>query len=81
MIYLDTAVLGTKSLIQAWLKNEMPTFLDKPQKQKIELLCMWLIEPCTEFVTRNCEQFVLCSKMHLAMSFLKLYSIMLEEMR
>ena len=81
MIYLDTAILGTKSLIKAWLKNEVPTFLDKSQKQKIELLAMWLIEPCAEFVTKNCEQFLFCSKMHLTVNFLKFYSIMLEELR
>jgi hypothetical protein len=81
MIYLDTAILGTKSLIKSWIKNRMPSFLDKPQKEKIELLAFWLIEPCTEFVTKNCEQFLYCSKMHLTVNFLKLYSIMLEEMR
>ena len=58
MIYLDTAMLGTKSLIKAWIKNEMPSFLENPQKEKIQLLAMWLIEPCTEFVTKNCEQFL-----------------------
>jgi dynein heavy chain len=81
MIYLDTAILGPKSLTRAWLKHEMPVYLDKPQKQKIELLCGWLLEPCLEFVTKNCDQFVHCSKMHLTINFLKLYSVMLEEMK
>lgn len=82
MIYLDTAVLGSKVLVKAWLKNDLPSFsFDKGQRQKIELLCNWLLEPCLDFVVKHCEQFLPCSKMHLTLNYLKLFSAMLDDMK
>lgn len=81
MIYFDPAILGEKSLIKAWLDNSVPKFLLKSQLERIHLLCNWLIEPCLDFVLKNCDQFVYCSRMHLTMNFIKLFSSMLEEVQ
>lgn len=81
MIYLEPMILGPKSLINAWLKNYLPEFLDKQQEATISMLCDWLIEPCLSFVTEKCDQFIFCSKMHLTTSFLKLFSCLLEDMK
>lgn len=81
MIYLDPMTLGAKSLVNAWLKYHVPKYLLKPQVQTIAQLLEWLIEPCLNFVTKNCDQFIECSSMHLTLSFLKLLDCLLDEMR
>lgn len=81
MIYLDTIALGPKSFISAWLKYKLPKFITKEQETLISSLSNWLIEPCLNFVQNKSDQFVFCSKMHLTLSFLKLFECMLDEMR
>ena len=81
MIYLDSFSLGETALIKSWLKYEVPEFLGKVQKEKIQMLFDWLMEPCLDFVTKHCEQLVYCSRMHLTRNFLKLFTSMLEELR
>ena len=79
MIYFDPMSLGPQSLINTWLKYEMPAYIDPNQVAIIRLLMDWLLEVCLDFVVDKCEQFVFCSKMHLAMSFFKLFSSMLHD--
>ena len=81
MIYLDPNSLGPITLINSWLKYNLPKFLNFQQINIINLLFNWLFHPCLEFVLENCNQYVFCSNMHLTTSFLKLFSCMLEEMR
>lgn len=81
MIYLDPMTLGPKSLLNAWLKYKIPKYLIKSQVQTVIQLFDWLIEPCLDFITKNCDKFIECSQMHLTMSFLKLFECLLDEMR
>jgi hypothetical protein len=81
MIYLDEMVIGPKTLINTWLTNTIPNFLSKQQTNMISMLSNWIIEPCLDFVTEKCEQFLVCSKMHLTISFLKLFECMLDDIR
>lgn len=81
MIYLDEMVIGPKTLINTWLANIISEFLSKQQTNMISMLCNWIIEPCLDFVSEKCDQFLICSKMHLTISFLKLFECMLEDIR
>ena len=65
MIYLDEMVIGPKTLINTWLANIISEFLSKQQTNMISMLCNWIIEPCLDFVSEKCDQFLICSKMHL----------------
>ena len=82
MIYSDPIFLGSKSLINAWLKNVYPKFFSLKQHiQTTKLLFDWLFEACLNFVIEKCEQYVSCGRMHLTASFLKLFECMLTEIR
>ncbi|XP_070559259.1 dynein axonemal heavy chain 3-like isoform X5 [Ptychodera flava] len=81
MIYMEPIQLGTKPLVTSWIQHELPDFITPTQKQMIELLFDWLLEPCLEFVTRHCKQYVKISKMHMTKNMLSLYSTMMDEIR
>ena len=80
MIYLDPNIIGVKSLMRAWLNNNLPKEIIKSQAVHIEQLCDWLIAPCLDFVLKKCDQYLSCTRMHLTMSFLKLFECMLDDM-
>ena len=80
MVYMDSDIIGTKLLIDAWIKNDLIQLISNHKHiQLINSLFNWLIDPCLDFVINNCEQFINCSKMHLVISFLKLFKSLLSE--
>ncbi len=81
MVYCDSITLNSKLLTKAWLKHNVPKFINKQQYKRIEQLFGWLIEPTLDFVMAlaNSEKFVNCSKMHLAINFTKFYLTMLND--
>ncbi|XP_077987554.1 dynein axonemal heavy chain 3-like isoform X2 [Glandiceps talaboti] len=81
MIYMEPVQLGTKPLVETWIEHELPDFITKNQKDTIQLLFDWLLEPCLEFVSRNCKQYVKVSKMHMTKNMLVLYGTMMDEIR
>lgn len=81
MIYLDPMSLGPISLINSWIKHEIPSFLNKDHISLLTQLLNWIVEPCLEYVEKFCDQFLNCSQMHLTLSFLKLLNCMLDEIK
>ena len=80
MVYYDVAMIGSKLLVNAWLKHELCLFVtDKYLARTIVLLMEWLLEPCLDFVSYKCEHLIQCSRLHLTVSFLKLFKCMLQE--
>ena len=39
----------------------------------------WLVEPCLEFVHRNCKTFIHTSDMHLVLTLMRLYTALMDE--
>jgi dynein heavy chain len=81
MIYLDPDSLGPSTLINAWIKYNLPKHLNSQQINIINALFNWLFHPSLEFVLENCDQSVFCSNMHLTISFLKLFTCMLDDIK
>lgn len=82
MVYFDPSTVGTKLLVDAWLKNDLPEIIsDKYTVRTIKLLFDWLLEPCLDFIINSEEQIINCSKMHLTVSFLKLYKSFLWDLK
>jgi hypothetical protein len=79
IIYFEPSIIGTRSLIDSWLKWDLPSFINDKQAKIISSLCDWLVEACLDFVITKCDQFIKCSRMHLLMSFIKLYNCMLHD--
>lgn len=82
MVYFDPSTIGTKLLVDAWLKNDLVEIISDRQNVKtVGLLLEWLLDPCLDFVISHSEQIINCSKMHLTISFLKLYKSFLWELK
>ncbi|KAI3387241.1 hypothetical protein SNEBB_002654 [Seison nebaliae] len=50
MIYLEASALGYEVLLQSWVQNEMPEWME-PSKQLFVDLCDWLIPAGVRFLT------------------------------
>jgi dynein heavy chain, axonemal len=82
IVYLDSATIDSKLLVDAWLKNELPRLItDNYLIKTIHFLFEWLLEPCLNFVTNKCEHYCACSKMHLCISFLRLFKCMINDIK
>lgn len=56
-----------------------PQKLTLEQKELVQDLFDWLIEPSLDFVRRNCKTFVQTSDMHLVQMHMKLYTALMDE--
>ena len=80
MCFFDSNTLELNMLKTAWLKHDLPGQVSERDSSIISQLIDWLLEPCLNFVTEKCVQFVKCSKMHLTFSFLRLLKCLLTDM-
>ena len=81
MIYMEPQLLGPEPLVKSWRDYQIPSVLNEQQREVIRLLFEWLLPPCLNYVTKQCKHFVSCHPMHLTMSFLKLYGVLLEDVK
>ncbi|XP_066284547.1 dynein axonemal heavy chain 3-like isoform X3 [Branchiostoma lanceolatum] len=81
MIYMEPSQLGWSPLVTSWLQLRLPESLTKIQAKTVELMFEWLLPPCLHFVQKSCHQLVRISPMHMTMSMLQLYSILLDDLK
>ena len=53
--------------------------LSEEQKQLVQDLFDWLVEPTLDYVRRNCKTFVTTSDMHLVQTLMRLYTSLMDE--
>eukprot|EP00795_Rhopilema_esculentum_P009610 gene9610-17369_t len=80
MIYLEPHQLGWQPLMESYMET-LPETLTKEQRELVRELFNWLIQPCLDFIRHECKFFIQTSQMHLAKSFLTLYTCLLEEIK
>ncbi|CAE1299792.1 DNAH [Acanthosepion pharaonis] len=80
MIYMDPAQLGWNALVWSWMQQNLHGFTDA-EKETVKFLFDWLLPPSLNFVTLQCHQIVPCQQMHMVLSMIKLYGVLLKEIR
>ena len=54
MIYLEPTTLGWRPIMRSWI-NALPRVLTKEGGEIIECTFEWLLDPCLNFVRKNCK--------------------------
>ncbi|XP_075305326.1 dynein axonemal heavy chain 3 [Odontesthes bonariensis] len=78
MIYMEPHQLGWSPLRDSYM-NTLPKCLGTEHKQLIMDLFDWLVQPCLNFIDRECRFVVHTSPIHLAYSLMKLYTCLMDE--
>jgi len=81
MIYLEPHQMGWKPMKDSYMMYELPQALSQENKDLVNDLFEWLVEPCLEFINKKCKMFLITSDMHLAQSLMRLYSCLLDEIK
>ncbi|XP_069555861.1 dynein axonemal heavy chain 3 [Brachyistius frenatus] len=78
MIYMEPHQLGWSPLRDSYM-NTLPQSLSLEHRQFIIDLFDWLVQPCLDFIDRECRFVVQTSPIHLAYSLMKLYTCLMDE--
>ncbi|XP_033740540.1 dynein heavy chain 3, axonemal-like isoform X1 [Pecten maximus] len=79
MIYLEPHQMGWRPFKDSYMQHELPQKLSQENKDLVNDLFEWLIEPCLYFINKNCKLFLQTSDMHLVQSLMRLYTCLLDE--
>ncbi|KAG7264995.1 hypothetical protein CRUP_017155 [Coryphaenoides rupestris] len=78
MIYMEPHQLGWTPLRDSYL-DTLPACLTPEHRELVKDLFDWLLQPCLDFVARDCRFLVQTSPIHLAHSLMRLYTCLLDE--
>ncbi|XP_035537407.1 dynein heavy chain 3, axonemal [Morone saxatilis] len=78
MIYMEPHQLGWSPLRDSYM-NTLPESLSTEHREVIMDLFDWLVQPCLDFIDRECRFVVQTSPIHLAYSLMKLYTCLMDE--
>ncbi|KAJ8245818.1 hypothetical protein GJAV_G00260630 [Gymnothorax javanicus] len=76
MIYMEPHQLGWVPLKDSYT---LPETLSDEHKALVEDMFNWLLDPCLDFIYKECRFLVQTSPIHLAYSMMRLYSCLLDE--
>ncbi|KAK6187847.1 hypothetical protein SNE40_005782 [Patella caerulea] len=79
MIYLEPHQMGWQPLKDSYMKHVLPQNLNEEQVELVTDLFGWLIQPCLDFIKKNCKTFINASEMHLVQSHMRLYTCLMDE--
>jgi dynein heavy chain len=55
MLYLEPSQTGWRPLAQAWLAHRLPASVTAQQRQRLQQLFEWLVDPCVAFLRKHCK--------------------------
>ena len=81
MIYLEPHQLGWRPFKESYMQHELPENLSEENRDLVNDLFEWLIDPCLAFIRKKCKVFLPTSDMHLVQSLMRLYSCLMDEIK
>ncbi|XP_012937339.1 dynein heavy chain 3, axonemal [Aplysia californica] len=79
MVYLEPHQMGWRPSVASYMAYTLPQKLKQEQKELVQDLFDWLVEPCLDFVRRKCKTFLFTSEMHQVQMLMTLYSALMDE--
>ncbi|XP_059139620.1 dynein axonemal heavy chain 3-like isoform X2 [Physella acuta] len=79
MVYLEPHQMGWRPSVQSYMMYRLPKKLRQEQKELVQDLFDWLVEPCLDFVKRSCKTFIPTSEIHQVHMLMHLYTSMMDE--
>lgn len=81
MIYMEPSQLGWRPLKDSYMQYELPAGLSAADRELVNDLFEWLVDPCLEFLRAKCKLLVHTTPLHLVRSIMRLYTCLLDEVR
>lgn len=78
MIYIEPRILGWNPFFRSWL-NKLNPIWKEGYEENIEQLFQWLIDPCLEFIRRNCHARITAGQIHQVVSTMDLFQMFMED--
>ncbi|XP_047461369.1 dynein axonemal heavy chain 3 [Mugil cephalus] len=78
MIYMEPHQLGWSPLRDSYM-NTLPETLNTEHRELIVDLFDWLVQPCLNFINRECRFVVQTSPIHLVYSLIRLFTCLMDE--
>lgn len=81
MIYLEPHQMGWRPMKDCYLKYDLSEKMSDENRKMIDDMFEWLIDPCLDFIRKNCKTFITTSDMHLVQSLMRLYTCLMDEIK
>ena len=81
MIYLEPHQMGWKPFKDSYMQHELPKNLTQEQRDMVNDLFDWLIQPCLDYIRHECRMLVQTSQIHLVYSLMRLFSCLMDEIK
>lgn len=78
MIYVEPRVLGWKPFLDSWINILNPMWKENHENE-IKELFHWLMDPCLEFIRKNCHATIAVGQIHQVVSTLNIFEIYMED--
>jgi dynein heavy chain len=78
MIYLEPSTFGWEPIYTSWL-NDLPPFLKEDNRELIQALVDWIINPCLRFIHKQVKELVVTSDSNLTRSFMYLFQMLMDD--
>ncbi|GFO33725.1 dynein heavy chain 12, axonemal-like, partial [Plakobranchus ocellatus] len=78
MVYLEPTTLGWRPLVKSWLA-EFPKVVGEEALEMLEALFEWLVDPCLEFIRKNCREYVQGSAANQTKSLMYIIDMLMHE--
>lgn len=81
MIYLEPHQLGWQPFKRSYLEHGLPKTeaILEEHRELINDLFDWLVDPCLDFVRRECKMLIKTTPIHLVYSLQRLYTCLMDE--
>lgn len=80
MIYVEPGALGWQPLLESWIRSLNPEWLTTEELgQMIDELFRWLMDPCLEFVRKECRIVLNAGQIHRAVSTMSMFQLLIDD--
>lgn len=77
MIYVEPVVLGWRPILESWIQRLNPIWATNQDKIISELF-HWLMDPCLEFIRKECRTTISAGQIHRVVSTMSIFQMLIE---
>lgn len=78
MIYLEPVALGWQPFFDSWIRELNPMWATGHEKV-IDELFHWLMDPCLDFIRKECRMTISAGQIHSIMSTASIFQLLIED--
>jgi len=78
MIYVESAAMGWQPLFESWMCALDPIWTTN-YEDEINELFFWLMDPCLEFIRKECRTTINVGPIHRAASTMSIFQLLIED--